>query len=133
MMPPNLQVTVLDNIPSLLEFEELVTNQSLIAFDSEGVDLSRIGELTLMSFGVELQNGDVHVFLLDPIQQDLNVRRKTLEVAKHILQSTEIIKIIHDCRQDSDALYRVTQPCIKLRNVFDTQVWDYLANRSLRR
>ena len=122
--------TVVDSIELLNEFEELALDKDLIAFDAEGVDLSRVGELTLLSFGISLFNG-VHVFLLDPLCREIG--DKTLEVSKRILESKNITKIIHDCRQDSDALYHTFTPSIKLTNVFDTQIWDMNCNHGLRR
>jgi exonuclease 3'-5' domain-containing protein 1 len=39
---------------------------------------------------------------------------------REILEGTEIMKILHDCRWDSDILW--TKHNVKLNNVFDTQV-----------
>jgi DNA polymerase I-like protein with 3'-5' exonuclease and polymerase domains len=73
------------------------------------------------------------VFLLDPIHADTEMRAQTLKIAKELLEDESIMKIIHDCRQDSDALYRAISPSIKLANVFDTQVWHLLAKGGRRK
>lgn len=44
---------------------------------------------------------------------------------KNILEDPAIVKVMHDCRQDSAALYY--QMGIKLRNIYDTQVAHGLA------
>jgi 3'-5' exonuclease/KH domain len=114
-------VTLVDSTELLDQFKDLAEEQTILAFDAEGVSLSRLGELTLMSFGVEVSGG-VHVFLLDPI--DAVLKQGVHEVAEVLLESRNILKIIHDCRQDSDALSAQFQPPITLCNVFDTQIWD---------
>lgn len=44
-------------------------------------------------------------------------------VLVRILENSQIEKIIHDCRKDSDALFHHWN--IKIVNVFDTSVWDW--------
>lgn len=50
----------------------------------------------------------------------LQIDQDTLEQLKAILEDENVTKVIHDCRQDSAALFY--QFNIKLQNVLDTQV-----------
>ncbi len=47
---------------------------------------------------------------------------------REILESDSVLKIIHDCRMDSDALHHLLD--IKLANVHDTSAWHYKLNGS---
>ena len=113
----------------LNQFKEAISGQKLVVFDAEGVDLSRAGNVTLISIGV-LVEGGVHVFLLDTIHEDVKLRDELLLVTKRLLEDPDVIKIVHDCRQDSDALFRTLTPPIKLTSVFDTQVWSMKLTRT---
>lgn len=42
---------------------------------------------------------------------------------REILESDSVLKIIHDCRMDADALHHLLD--IKLANVHDTSAWHY--------
>jgi ribonuclease D len=113
--------TLISSSEELEGFKTAISGRTLVAFDAEGVDLSREGRLTLISVGVEVEGG-VHVFLLDPIHPEIGLRNDILLNAKNLLEDPGVTKIVHDCRQDSDALYRTLDPPIELKNVFDTQV-----------
>lgn len=85
----------------------------IISFDSKGVNLGVKGQLTLIEIGTV--RGEAFIFDLQQCPQmmiDGGI--------KMLLEDENIIKIIHDCRNDSHNLY--TQYDILLRNVFDTQV-----------
>lgn len=85
----------------------------VISFDSKGVNLGVKGQLTLIEIGT--LRGEAFIFDLQQCpQMVVDGGLKTL------LEDPNIIKIIHDCRNDSHNLY--TQYDILLRNVFDTQV-----------
>ncbi|KAI4455306.1 egalitarian isoform b [Holotrichia oblita] len=83
----------------------------VVGFDCEGINLGVKGQLTLMQ--IATLNGISYVFDLISCPSMINSGLKTL------LESNEVVKIIHDCRNDSANLYR--QFNITLRNVFDTQ------------
>ncbi|XP_059471090.1 egalitarian protein homolog [Neocloeon triangulifer] len=83
-----------------------------VAFDCEGINLGARGQLTLMQLAT--LNGNAYVFDL------LTCPALIAEGGLHsLLESTEVVKIIHDCRNDSVNLYN--QYGITLNNVFDTQ------------
>jgi exonuclease 3'-5' domain-containing protein 1 len=104
------------------------SGKKLISFDAEGVNLSRIGPLTVISIGIEVSDG-VHVFIFDMMNQTL--KHDQLEVLKYILEDSSVLKIIHDCRQDSDAL--ISQFNIRLASVFDTSIYHMNVEREERR
>nr|XP_023027846.1 uncharacterized protein LOC111515877 [Leptinotarsa decemlineata] len=83
----------------------------VVAFDCEGINLGVKGQLTLMQ--IATMNGFSYVFDLISCPQMIEYGLRTL------LESQDIVKIVHDCRNDSVNLYN--QYNITLRTVFDTQ------------
>ncbi|XP_074557445.1 uncharacterized protein LOC141813384 [Curcuma longa] len=83
----------------------------VIGFDCEGIDLCREGALCVMQ--VALADA---IYLVDAIDG----HEALIQACKPALESTNILKVIHDCKRDSEALY--FQYGIKLNNVFDTQI-----------
>ncbi len=55
-------------------------------------------------------------YIFDMLQQDSVI----IGELRNVLQDSSVVKVMHDCRQDSAALFY--QAKIKLNNVFDTQV-----------
>ena len=82
-----------------------------VVFDCEGVDLSRIGSVELISICFS----SLEVFLVDIGK---NPDRDILKAVKNLLEDTNIVKIIHDCKMDSDALFHLHG--IDIQNVHDT-------------
>lgn len=85
----------------------------VISFDCEGVNLGIKGQLTIIEIGTV--RGEAFIFDLQ--QCPAMVIDGGL---KQLLEDDNVIKIIHDCRNDSYNLY--AQYNILLKNVFDTQV-----------
>ncbi|KAK4878760.1 hypothetical protein RN001_011266 [Aquatica leii] len=83
----------------------------VIGFDCEGINLGLKGQLTLMQ--IATMSGSIYVFDLIscPAMIDAGLRK--------ILESPYVVKIMHDCRNDSVNLYQ--QFNITLQSVFDTQ------------
>ncbi|KAJ8931756.1 hypothetical protein NQ314_015288 [Rhamnusium bicolor] len=83
----------------------------VVGFDCEGINLGVKGQLTLMQ--IATMSGFSYVFDLITCPQmiDYGLRR--------LLESPDVVKIVHDCRNDSVNLY--SQFKITLRTVFDTQ------------
>lgn len=88
-------------------------NQVVVSFDCEGINLGAKGRLTLVQLGTI--RGEAFIFDLLTCPEMINDGG-----IKSLLENDNVIKIIHDCRNDSVNLY--TQFNILLRNVFDTQV-----------
>ncbi|XP_064486922.1 egalitarian protein homolog [Ornithodoros turicata] len=85
---------------------------SAVAVDAEGVNLGPKGPVTLLQAGTA--TGEVYIFDLQSTPQLMNEGK-----LKDLLESTNVVKVMHDCRNDSVALAQ--QFGIQLRNVFDTQ------------
>lgn len=86
--------------------------QVVISVDCEGINLGVKGQLTLIEVGTT--RGEAFIF--DVLTCPAVVTDGGL---KTLLENEQIIKVIHDCRNDSVNLY--TQFHILLKNVFDTQ------------
>lgn len=97
---------------------KVLSRESVIAMDSEGVNLSKDGPLTLLQIGT--LSGSVYLFdvMLSEDKQDSAFFKET--GLDQILTSDDIVKVIQSCSHDSAALFH--QFGIKLRQVFDTQV-----------
>lgn len=97
---------------AMLKFAQ--QNQSIvISVDCEGINLGVKGEITLIEIGTT--RGEAFIF--DVLTCPEMVTDGGL---KALLEHENVIKVIHDCRNDSANLY--LQFGILLRNVFDTQV-----------
>lgn len=86
----------------------------VVGLDTEGVDLSRLGSITIVQISTPTR-----CFLLD-------VLGKSNENAlvcwlRELLENPSIVKIVHDCRMDADAL--AFHLGIHLARVHDTQCW----------
>lgn len=111
--------TVIDSIEKLNDFKVAVNDKTIISFDAEGVNLSRVGSMTIVSVGIKVTDG-AHVFIFDLLTTNLTLKNGKIAELKKIFENKNIEKIIHDCRQDSDALDKFHD--IKLNNVFDTSI-----------
>ncbi|KAG5870117.1 hypothetical protein JTB14_026000 [Gonioctena quinquepunctata] len=94
------------------------SNRVVVAFDCEGINLGVKGQLTLMQ--IATISGFSYVFDLISCPQMVEYGLRTL------LESPDIVKIVHDCRNDSVNLHN--QFNITLRTVFDTQAAHAILN-----
>ncbi len=85
-----------------------------IAFDCEGVNLSRLGSVEIVSICFSSSE----VYLIDFGKEKCP---KIVEAVKELFECSTLTKIIHDCRMDCDALYH--NHGIKLVNVHDTSAF----------
>lgn len=88
-----------------------------VAFDCEGVNLSRIGTLELVSVCFP----NMEVYLID---FGGTVCSRVSACVKHLFESGDVVKIVHDCRMDCDALYHLHG--IALANVHDTSCFHHV-------
>ncbi|XP_072934656.1 egalitarian protein homolog [Epargyreus clarus] len=88
------------------------TTKSIVSFDCEGINLGLKGVLTLCQ--IATMNGEVYI--LDILACPGMVIEGKI---KDLLESENVVKIIHDCRNDSVNLHNQFE--ITLKNVFDTQ------------
>ncbi|XP_031840590.1 egl_like_exo domain-containing protein [Nomia melanderi] len=84
----------------------------VVSMDCEGINLGVKGQLTLIQIGT--MSGQSYIF-------DLFTCPNIIQAGglQKLLEHPNVIKVIHDCRNDSVNLYR--QFNIMLNNVFDTQ------------
>ena len=120
----SLEYTLIDSWSSEVEetLDLAFSNRSMIGFDCEGIDLSRGGAISL----VQIANED-HSYLLDVL--GCNRGDEKVLWLKKILEGV-IVKVVHDCRMDSDALYH--QLGITLNHVHDTSSWHEAMTKQCR-
>ena len=90
-----------------------------IAFDTEGVNLSRTGELTVVTIALRQPCAIAYIFDIVSIGRAIFAGKYSL---KNLLESTTVRKVTFDCRTDSDALYHQYQ--VRLKNCLDLQVFQ---------
>mmetsp|Transcript_7188 Transcript_7188/g.10686 ORF Transcript_7188/g.10686 Transcript_7188/m.10686 type:complete len:276 (-) Transcript_7188:249-1076(-) len=112
-----MNITIVDKDSIICDIYQYLCNETILALDCEGVDLGRTGEICI----IQISTRD-RCFLFDVHELTSNCC-EMIDVLKNILEDISIVKIIHDCRMDSDALYHLLG--IRLVNVHDTQAWDY--------
>jgi ribonuclease D len=119
MVSLELVTTVVENADDLASCEANLSTCTLLALDCEGVKLSRMGEITIVQV-----SSRSHCFLFDVLALDKT--SAAVMFLKKILEDSRVVKIVHDVKMDSDALYHCLG--IALSNVHDTQAWDLIIN-----
>ena len=104
-----------------------------IYIDLEGVDLCRMGSLSILTLMIDtgiptrrVYLFDVHLLSADAFNA-AGVKQKTL---KDILQDDKIPKVVFDVRNDSDALF--THFGVRLQGVEDVQLMESATRRDTR-
>ena len=95
--------------------------------DIEGVDLGRDGTIEVVSFGVKDHYDTNHIWLLDAQHMETT---GTLEAFKSFVEHPNVVTIIHDCRQDCDALLHKWN--IDIAKVHDTAAFHSVLTGSSR-
>lgn len=100
-----------------------IRSQRILVVDCEGTRLGRAGTLTLIQ--VAIPSRIAFIFdVLTPQLKELFFEKCGL---RKVLESKLYLKIFHDCRSDSDALFHHAK--VKLNNVFDTQIANALISK----
>ena len=117
-------IIVVKELHDLDSFEAAIEDKDLLTFDAEGVDLSRIGPATVITIGVPNVGDHVQAFLFDLLIEDdeKSFTTRMMSILRRVLEDKNITKVIHDCREDSDALN--TFHNIRLDGVFDTSIYN---------
>lgn len=102
---------------------ECLSVEPILSMDCEGIDLSRDGQISIIQLSTRER-----CFLFDVL--GLDGKSEAIIALKPILESTSILKIIHDPKMDGDALFHIFD--IRLTNVHDTQAWDSILKRATR-
>ncbi|VDI43212.1 exonuclease 3'-5' domain-containing protein 1 [Mytilus galloprovincialis] len=100
------------------ELNDKIKDGKTIAFDCEGVDLSRFGCVTMVNIGTR----DM-VYLIDVLKIGDSVFDDGL---RSVLENNTIEKLMFDCREDADALFHLHK--VNLDGVLDVQLLE-LSNR----
>jgi len=96
--------------------------QQRVALDCEGVDLSRFGSLELVTICFDFKDTNKELYLVDLGTKKGEPDKEVIKAVRELCENEHVIKIIHDCRMDSDALYHLHQ--ISLKNVHDTSCFN---------
>ncbi|CAI5482604.1 unnamed protein product [Closterium sp. Yama58-4] len=83
----------------------------VIGFDCEGIDLARHGQLCVMQLALPGA-----IYLVDVVEGGAALVRACTPA----LESAHVIKAIHDCKRDGEALF--FQFGVRLQGIFDTQL-----------
>lgn len=102
----------ISSVNDICSFREDIDNR--VAFDCEGVNLSRLGTVEIVSICFPGSG----VYLIDFGKGKCP---KIVKAVKELFQCSTLTKIIHDCRMDCDALYH--KHGIKVNNVHDTSAF----------
>ncbi|EFA84207.1 3'-5' exonuclease domain-containing protein [Heterostelium album PN500] len=86
----------------------IINHEHVIAIDVEGLEMGKQGEISLVQVG--LMSG--RVFLFDVLRLGQQLFDRGL---RQILESNNILKIVHDCRRDSEILYHRHQRAVDLK------------------
>ncbi|XP_060073075.1 piRNA biogenesis protein EXD1-like [Ylistrum balloti] len=121
MATPNNH-TLIDDKSGLIPAFSEIKSQKLIAVDCEGVNLSRKGELTVLTIAT-----NTNVFIFDIFKLKQSVFDNGL---REILENKSIEKLMFDCRQDSDSLWH--QFRVRITGVLDLQLLDIIYRRNRR-
>lgn len=91
----------------------ILSTDKVIALDCEGLNLGVDGILSLVQIGTESGK----IFIFDILNASEMITEGNL---KCLLESTSVLKVIHDCHNDSANLFNEYQ--VRLKNIFDTRI-----------
>eukprot|EP01133_Synstelium_polycarpum_P000435 gene435-518_t len=92
---------------------EIINREHVVAFDLEGVEMGKQGQVALVQLA--LMNGTVFLFDICALGQAAFTGG-----LKETLESRTVLKIVHDCRRDSEILYH--RHSVNLDHVYDVQI-----------
>lgn len=114
-----------DLLQSIMEAEK--EQQPVIYIDCEGINLSRSGHISTLQLCVPCQGGrELKSFVIDVLLVGDALLGQPESVLRRALESETVLKVIHDGRRDTEALY--FQYDVSLRHVFDTQIAGHVLN-----
>ncbi|XP_052776793.1 uncharacterized protein LOC128214391 [Mya arenaria] len=96
--------------------KQAILREPILALDCKGEDLSRKGELQLVSIATQEK-----VYILDILKLKTSPFERGL---RDILEDKHILKLMFDCREDSDVLFH--QFHVKLDGVIDIQLLEVI-------
>ncbi|XP_006811736.1 uncharacterized protein LOC102809105 [Saccoglossus kowalevskii] len=109
------QIEVINDVRRCACLMHELLSQEVVAVDCEGECLGVNGKLTL----VQLSTVRGQVYLVDILSGSNKDQLFHAGRLKELLEDVHVVKVMHNCRSDSAALY--CQFGVTLRNVFDTE------------
>ena len=109
------EYVLIDTADACREALAVLKTSPVVAVDCEGRDLSRAGTLAL----VQVSNERNQCFIFDLVPGDNFTVFFDLGL-RALLESADVMKVMHDCRNDADALSHLAH--VTLHNVVDTQI-----------
>ncbi|CRG93467.1 exonuclease, putative [Plasmodium gallinaceum] len=114
-------IKVIENEKDGEKAVEEINQNDIIAVDFEGTNLGKYGKICIMQVYTEKRSKDKSddevvekYYIFDLLK--LSVKNSV----KKIIENKRTLKLVHDCREDSSALYN--QLGIKFENVYDTSI-----------
>jgi len=120
----NVPIILVDTLEKLTTASQDLATYDRFAFDTEGVDLSRTGELTVATIqGFQSKKKETPIYVIDVqiLGCDVAYSKDSLSL-RSILEDPSKEKVTFDCRSDSDALFH--QFGVSLNGTFDLQIFD---------
>ena len=111
-----MSVSLIDTAAACKEVVAKLLNESEVACDLEGVDLSRRGKVSILQLAPRSDPSQVYLIDITTLQQDAFVSG---DLSK-LLESESVLKVMFDPRNDCDALHHVHQQ--KVNNIYDVQI-----------
>jgi len=113
--------TIIDNNSAIPKAIENIKESKVISVDIEGDDLSRKGQITIIQVKTEKD----FIFIFDAFK----LEKKELLPLFEVLESTEILKLVFDFRNDVDALLH--QFDVRPKNLLDIQIVEFFIREEL--
>jgi len=98
-----------------------IKQEKIIGLDCEAIEMGKKGQLSLIQISTE---SSARVYLFDIIALGQSAFKYGL---KDILESKSILKIVHDCRRDSEILFHQHQ--VNLTHIYDVQIAHALVQK----
>jgi hypothetical protein len=121
----DIPIVLVDSRDTLTTAAHALSTHDRIAFDTEGVNLSRTGDLTIATMqglgGVVQKESPIYIIDVLVLTSE-KVFSKESPSIRSILEDSSVTKVTFDCRSDSDALYH--QHGVSLVGAFDLQIFD---------
>ncbi|GAW79664.1 3'-5' exonuclease domain containing protein [Plasmodium gonderi] len=113
-------IKIIENEKDGEDAAEEINQNGIIAVDFEGTNLGKYGKVCTMQVYTEKGNKEEmdHDKTFEKFYIFDMLKISVIKSVKKIIENKKTLKLVHDCREDSSALYN--QLGIKFENVYDT-------------
>ncbi|KAM9964143.1 hypothetical protein ACTFIW_005799 [Dictyostelium discoideum] len=101
-----------------------IKKEKLIGLDIEAIEMGKKGDISLVQ--ISTPNGKIYLF--DIIKMGGNITPFKYGL-KEVLESVKILKVVHDCRRDSEILFHRYQ--VELAHIYDVQIAHALVQKKI--